>query len=606
MATLHAIGGTIDISMNSSTQVNHAAQAAPVGPDRYTWTTTSGNTIRVFSFQDDITFNATNPTGGIVQAIRVDSSYIVGGVLGTLVSMTAAPNLENYWLPILAGQTTIFASANASFDGTGDFLQIGTGQNRTGSGDLFEGAALVSGTDFQTFFGDASFIQGNSTLSGGDDTINMRAPGAITGDVSGLGGTLNGGDDVIVVDGPGISSGNSSIAGDAIFNTDQEGGFVPLTRGGNDLIDVNAYSQSASGGIAGDILFHNVGNTNGGHDTINGADNLSFFEAYGDVQTMNSGTVTGGNDRLLAALTAVTELSGDVDVINGGLLFGGADTIIGGQSSDSLFGEFISQVGGSVVINASFTGADVIYAAGGNDIVRGQVGNDIIDGGMGDDILDGGTNVGGPGDFAAFNTLNVAVSADLGLGFALGQGDDTLTGFESLRGSNLGDALGGDANPNRLEGLGGNDQLMARGGGDAIAGGDGNDILRGFSGNDLFVGGLGADNIAGGLNVDTIFFNAINESGTTAATRDTILGFSQGGVSADRFHLDNIDARTSTAGHQDFAFIGAVAFSGEGQIRATASGGITTVEVNVTGAALAESTFAVNGTFTLTNADFLI
>src|SRR5688572_27957181 len=119
MATLHAIGGTIDVNMNNANLVNHAAQAAPVGVDRYTWTTTSGNTIEVFSFQDDITFNATNPTGGIVQAIRVGGSYIVGGVLGNLVSMATTPNLENYWLPILAGHTTIFASAGASFDGTG-------------------------------------------------------------------------------------------------------------------------------------------------------------------------------------------------------------------------------------------------------------------------------------------------------------------------------------------------------------------------------------------------------------------------------------------------------------------------------------------------------
>jgi serralysin len=225
---------------------------------------------------------------------------------------------------------------------------------------------------------------------------------------------------------------------------------------------------------------------------------------------------------------------------------------------------------------------------------------------MGGDILDGGTNVGGQGDMVAYNSLNVAVSIDLANGFAYGQGQDVLTGFESARGSNKGDAIGGDAFANRLEGLDGNDQIMARGGGDAVVAGNGNDILRGLSGNDQLNGGLGADNIAGGLNVDTIFFNSIADSGTTATPRDTIIGFVQGGANADVFHVSNIDANTGVAGDQDFTFIGAAAFSAAGQIRATSSGGVTVVEMNVTGASGAESTFAINGAFVLAVTDFTL
>src|SRR5882672_3955779 len=138
MATLNAIGGTIDIDMRFSTQINHASQAAPNSASEYSWNTTSGNLIHAFSFDDDITFNATSPLGGHVHAIQVVNSYTVGGVVGDLLSMTSG-DVENYWRPILAADTTIFASSGANFLGAGDFVNVAFGEVVTGAADLFEG-----------------------------------------------------------------------------------------------------------------------------------------------------------------------------------------------------------------------------------------------------------------------------------------------------------------------------------------------------------------------------------------------------------------------------------------------------------------------------------
>src|SRR5262245_32318242 len=173
MATLNAIGGTIAIDMRFNTQINHASQAVPTNATEYSWNTTSGNLIHAFSFDDDITFNATSPLGGHVHALQAVNSYTVGGVVGNLVSM-ASGDVDNYWRPILAADTTIFASSLANFVGMGDFVNVAAGENLVGANDLFEGAAAPAGGGAvsQTFYGDASFVSNKGALKGGNDTIN--------------------------------------------------------------------------------------------------------------------------------------------------------------------------------------------------------------------------------------------------------------------------------------------------------------------------------------------------------------------------------------------------------------------------------------------------
>ena len=86
--------------------------------------------------------------------------------------------------------------------------------------------------------------------------------------------------------------------------------------------------------------------------------------------------------------------------------------------------------------------------------------------------------------------------------------------------------------------------------------------------------------LAGENGSDTFDFNAITESGPTAAGRDVIEGFAH---LVDKINLATIDASAAAAGNQAFSFIAGAAFSAEGQVRAVQSGADTLIQVNVSG-----------------------
>ena len=79
-----------------------------------------------------------------------------------------------------------------------------------------------------------------------------------------------------------------------------------------------------------------------------------------------------------------------------------------------------------------------------------------------------------------------------------------------------------------------------------LRGGGGDDTLSGDLGNDVLVGGFGRDIETGGAGADRFDFNAFNESGTTSATRDQIVGFEQG---TDTIDFSTIDANTAARGN---------------------------------------------------------
>jgi Ca2+-binding RTX toxin-like protein len=97
--------------------------------------------------------------------------------------------------------------------------------------------------------------------------------------------------------------------------------------------------------------------------------------------------------------------------------------------------------------------------------------------------------------------------------------------------------------------------------------GSGDDTLVGGSGADMLYGGAGADTLTGGAGNDTFGYTIAGSSRPGA--RDTITDFATG----DRIDLSAIDASTTVAGNNAFAFIGSAAFSAAGQLRATDTGG---------------------------------
>ena len=124
---------------------------------------------------------------------------------------------------------------------------------------------------------------------------------------------------------------------------------------------------------------------------------------------------------------------------------------------------------------------------------------------------------GGAGtDTVSYRNASQAVTVNLYQNAAWGGSlrlDDRLVGIENVEGSAFADTLVGDANANRLTGLGGNDLLYGEaspafttGATDVLDGGDGNDTLHGYVGNDTLDGGNGGDAIYGDAGVDTVTY----------------------------------------------------------------------------------------------------
>ena len=136
----------------------------------------------------------------------------------------------------------------------------------------------------------------------------------------------------------------------------------------------------------------------------------------------------------------------------------GEDTLLGSDGVDELFGN---------------DDADVVTGFGGDDVIDGGEGaNGALSGGDGNDIISPGSvtdpvDAGAGQDLLSFAALESGVSVDL-----------TGTGAERLDGTRFDDVLLGDAGPNIIRGLEGNDQIDGRGGADDLGGGSGDDTLQ--------------------------------------------------------------------------------------------------------------------------------
>jgi serralysin len=259
----------------------------------------------------------------------------------------------------------------------------------------------------------------------------------------------------------------------------------------------------------------------------------------------------------------------------------GNDTFTGGAKAEQL-----RDNGGTDTAN--FGGGRDLYLAAHNPLATD--GNDSLNGGKGVDTYD-----------ATFSSTAVLINLDtvqhdlsavsgapaVAANTAVGDGvagpglTDSIVAFENAIGSDLADTIYGTSAMNMLDGgSGGADALFGFGGADTLLGGGGADFLAGGAGKDMLTGG-GAD-----AEVDTFAFLALSDSGVTAATRDVIDDFEDG---IDQISLAAIDANSSTANNDAFAFIGTnVGFSGTaGELRAywTVTGQIIEGDVNGDGAA---------------------
>ncbi len=150
------------------------------------------------------------------------------------------------------------------------------------------------------------------------------------------------------------------------------------------------------------------------------------------------------------------------------------------------------------------------------DDLNGKLGNDVLIGGGGFGFI----------DFAHYDGATSSVTVNLAAGTSSGgDGNDTLSGIESVTGSNFNDMLVGDANDNTLIGNKGNDSLL---------GGDGNDTLRGGMGSDILTGGDGWG-----------FDSADYSDATSAVTANLITSTASGGSGNDT--LSGIEGVTGSS-----------------------------------------------------------
>jgi Ca2+-binding RTX toxin-like protein len=288
---------------------------------------------------------------------------------------------------------------------------------------------------------------------------------------------------------------------------------------------------------------------------------------FDDHSSIGWNDITG--DTSFGPTSQIIEFAADAVALTG---TAGVDYIYGGAT-----GNFISAGAGEDVANGG-DGGDQIRGGPGDDTLHGEDGDDTLFGGADNDTLVGGvgrdTLVGGAGN----NRMEGGDDGDSLRGSA---------GIDTLFGNDGDDRLGGGAGNDRLYGDTGDDELAGGDGNDKLFGGDGDDRLLGDAGHDLLVGGAGSDRLNGGGNNDVFRFDRASETGVGAGNRDIISDFHH--IEADKIGVKSIDADTTNAGDQAFAFVGSSAFTGvAGELRAQDVGSDTVVQGDTNGDAVAD------------------
>lgn len=330
----------------------------------------------------------------------------------------------------------------------GDNLLEGTSGNDTLSG--------LGGDDtLRGLGGDDRLIDrsGNTEFDGGSgiDTVNYyNLSGAISANLNTGVSSLDDSFDEIE------NLWGSNFGDDTLFGDDG----ANWLRGfdGNDLLHGLGGADTLEGGAGDDMLSSLSG---GNHfDGGSGSDWVSFFGSSTDVRI----SLTTGSNNTGDTYANIENLIGSATE---------SDLLIGNDADNELVGH------------------------SGDDTLRGERGDDTLRGGGGDDLLidSSGLDVflGGAG-YDTVSYVNRSSGVTVHLTSGNNNSGDTYDSIESVIGSdNGGDQIFGDAIPNILWGMGGNDFLFGADGNDTLLGGDGNDRLRDWSGNTAFGGGAGHD-----------------------------------------------------------------------------------------------------------------
>jgi Ca2+-binding RTX toxin-like protein len=253
------------------------------------------------------------------------------------------------------------------------------------------------------------------------------------------------------------------------------------------------WTPNGDSGFGNDTLFG--GNHADAFNGLGGSDTVDYSRAGTAVtasltnQASNIGTAAAGD-----SYTGIENLRGSafVDTLIGNgsdnVLEGGAsaDSLQGGGGSDTASYEHAPATSGQTGVTASlispttntgdaagdsYTSIENLRGSAFNDTLTGNGGDNVIEGGAGNDALNGGAG----NNTVSYEHATGSVFVDLGSGSATGAaGQDALSNFVYVKGSQFSDLLTGDGNNNTFIGLGGDDTF-------AFKSNFGNDTITDFA-----------------------------------------------------------------------------------------------------------------------------
>ena len=442
---------------------------------------------------------------------------------------------------IAAGVGAVLTSATL-IGGSGADTLTGGSENDTlagrGGNDVLDGGGGTNTVDYSTAANGATVDLGAGEAADGDggtdvlvniqNVIGSPSGDTIAGDSND--NVLSGGGGSDTIAGAG---GNDTLSGGTGTDTVTYGPRSSYA-GSPNPVTVNLATGTATGDGTDALSSFEIANGSSFDDTLvpasfgstlqGGPGNDTFVSGPGEdvvdysgasspiTADLGAGTATGaGFDTFvpnsiedLIGSPRNDSLRGDA---NDNVLSGGAgnDTLQGGGGNDTLDGgagtNTVSYINAAAAVSVNLrTGLAPTDGDGGSDTlvniqnVTGSSYDDTIEGDSGNNVLDGG----GGNDTVSYAGSSGPVIVDLGSGTETGDGSDTLSNFDNVRGSNYADILTGDGNANLLSGGLGDDQLSGAGGDDTLNGEDGNDTLNGGAGNDVLNGGIGNDTLSGG------------------------------------------------------------------------------------------------------------
>ncbi len=414
--------------------------------------------------------------------------------------------------------------------------------------------------------------------------------------------------------------GNDSITGLA-------GDDVLIGDNGDDTLLGGGGSDTLRGGAGDDSLDGEANGTGPGM-----VDYADYSDAQAEV-TVNLGLSTAQNTGGAGTDTLVN-IEGVIGSSFDDTLIGSAfdDVFVGNAGDDSIDGgagfdavSYRNATAGVTVNLASATGTatgtatgadtlvsiEIVSGSNFNDMITGTGGNDTLRGNGGDDVINGGDGTDTVAyDFAAAGvTVSLAVTTAQNTG---GDGTDTLSNIENLRGSGFGDTLtGNDQGNNDLQGRDGNDTISGLAGDDTLLGEDGADSLDGGAGFDRLTGGAGADTVYGGAGEDRLrIFDPSELVGDVlnGGDADPITAPESG--TRDRLQLFNAatyDLSTAASiAEIDRIDVAAPAVAGTSMVVKLTSAMVATADFNMDGLLGDIGVFGYDGSSTLSNPPFTL